>query len=299
MNVVKVSIITLTYNNWRLLDKAIASVANQVVDARYKIEYLVVDDGTCDFNIDYVTCLLDKSGINYRIIVNEHNVGTVASFNNAIKNSTGDIILPLSADDEFYDNDVVNDIADAFCNTSSYIVTGLRVPMSTEGEGRIMPEREEWHLFDKPEVLLKKIIVHGNLISGASTYYHRDVFNLLGCFDINYKLLEDYPFYIKALSAGLKIELLKRKVIRFSCDGVSSPNKKNEILAKDYIFLWGNILIRNDINFLEKRRVYFFHCLDYMQKKKKCWKYIDALLALFVYKVVRVIKRIFRKSRCW
>ena len=46
----KISIITLTYKNWRLLDRAIDSVKLQIIENKYEVEYFIVDDGTEDFD---------------------------------------------------------------------------------------------------------------------------------------------------------------------------------------------------------------------------------------------------------
>lgn len=288
-NVSKISIITLTYKNWRLLEKAITSVVNQVVDQKYKIEYLIVDDGTDDFNVDYVSALLNNTGLDYQIIVNQHNIGTVQSFNNAIKKSSGDLIIPLSADDEFYDCYVLNDIAAEFDRTDAYVITGLRVPILNSIECQSLPSNRDYALFNDAKLLLMKILV-GNIISGASTYYRRELFDSVGYFDETYRLLEDYPFYIELLSAGINIALLKRKVIKYGMSGISAAGSMNPVLRKDFLRLYKKILTRTDLGVLNRRSILYLNIMSKREKLLNSWKYPDLFLLIAFNKIFSTIK---------
>lgn len=289
MNISKITIITLTYKNWRLLDKAIKSVVNQVVDQKYKIEYLIVDDGTVDFDASYVSSLLVNSNLNYRIIVNKINVGTVASFNNAIRQSTGDIIMPLSADDVFYDSNVVNDIVNEFSMTDAKIITGYKVLMSDALELDCFPKEKVINLFSNRKKLLKYVLCRGNIISGASTYYLKSVFNDIGFFDEHYRLLEDYPFYIKALSNGIDINFYRRKVICFGDKGVSSVGKVNQILGNDYKILLSRIINNSNLSFFEKRFVIYSRMKSEKQRYLHSWLYPEQFTYFVIFKLARFV----------
>lgn len=290
MYVKKISIITLTYKNWYLLDKAIASVASQLINKNYEVEYLIVDDGTQDFDTQYVLSLLSGTCLNYRIIINPVNMGTVASFNNAIQQSTGDIIVPLSADDEFYDASVVNDIADEFMRTSAYVITGLRVPVEGNQEKSSLPNKEDLKLFSNSHALLKRLLVYGNIISGASTYYHRDVFNRLGLFDTRYRLLEDYPFFVKILSQNERIFLLNRKTIKYGICGVSAKGSVSPSLRKDYMALYKFILNSFNLNVLEKRWIVFSRVFNNAEKIKNSWLYPEQVCFFIFIKIYRLLR---------
>lgn len=254
MNSIKLTIITLTYNNWRLLPRAIESLSNQCLLDNSGIEYLVVDDGTSDFDSEYVGGLLTKLPFNSRIILNSNNVGTVESFNRALKHANGEIIIPLSADDELYDSNVLSDILNVFSDEKVYLATGLRVAVVNGKEIESFPLAKDRALFYDKNALLKKLLCDGNIISGASTYYRKGIFDIIGDFDNRYKLLEDYPFYIKALSNGFDIKLLERNVIRYGTKGVSSNVHVNPALKSDLRTLHKEILSRNDLNYSERRR---------------------------------------------
>ena len=253
----KISIITLTYNNWRLLDTAINSVNTQKIDAKYEVEYLIVDDGTVDFNMEYVQSLLNKSQFTTKVIVNKLNLGTVASFNQAIRKSRGDIIIPLSADDEFYNENVVSDIINYFDEHNSMIITGIREAKLNRTTIVKLPLSRFHHLFETPKKLLKELVINGNVISGASTYYRREIFEKIGFFDENYFLLEDYPFYIKCLKEGGMIDFLSKPVIKYSVKGISNAANMHPLLKSDYARLNDKMMQEYPLTILDKRRFIF------------------------------------------
>ncbi|MGU5558852.1 glycosyltransferase [Aeromonas caviae] len=289
MYVKKISIVSLTYNNSSLLTKAINSVANQIIDEKYQIEYLVVDDGSLNFDMINISSYLNCTNLNYTIIVNTENLGIVKSLNRAIKASTGDIIIPLSADDEFYDSTVLNDIVEEFNRTQAYLMTGIRTLISDGSELAQLPNGKLHHLFARPSALLKRIMVQGNIISGASTYYHRKCFEEFGVFDEKCRLIEDYPYYIKVLSAGIGIHLFKRKVIKYGANGISSSGK-NSILKKDYSVILNRILERDDLQFFEKRFIKYTRLIESKDRFLQVYKYPEQALFFLLYKLLVFIR---------
>lgn len=278
MNVKKISIITLTYKNWHLLDNAISSVASQIVESQYELEYLIVDDGTNDFDKEYINSLLCQTKLNYRIIVNPENMGTVASFNNAIRQSQGDIIIPLSADDMFFDPSVVMSIVNMFKGGDDLIITALRYISNGRELDYVLPTPKDRNFFGDSKKLLKKIMLFGNIISGACTYYHRQVFDKLGCFDETYRLLEDYPYYLRALSSGINIKLMDRITIIYNDNGLSSKGRISDVLLRDYLRLHENNLKTYKLNFFEKRYIIYNKIYSRQQRIKSALLYFDQVV---------------------
>ncbi len=253
----KVSIIMMTYNNWRLIEDAILSVYEQ----SYKnIELIISDDGTLDFDLNYVNNMLNISTnktLKSVVIVNKDNVATVKNFNSAIREAKGDLIIPLSADDIFSDSNVVSDIVHEFNIRKCKILTGLRKSINATKYTKSLPEINKRKYFIDRNTSLYRLMVDGNFISGASTYYHRSVFDFIGFFDEKYRLLEDYPFYIKALSHGVNIALFEREVIQYGLGGVSTSKVKHPALIDDTKKLVLNILQDNSLSLFDRRKVFY------------------------------------------
>jgi len=265
----KVTIVTLTYNNWRLLSSAIKSVYEQKLPNGIYIEYLILDDGTEDFDFGFVNRCVEaqvNKNINCKILQNNKNLGTVASFNKAIQLSTGDVILPLSADDVFYDENVVHDVLKEFINSNSSVITTLRVPDINGSEECSLPAKSEYYLFDNIDKLLHRMSLKGNLISGACTYYRRRLFDDFGGFNEAYFLLEDYPFFLMLLMSGEPILLYKRKSIKYGVNGVTSNAEKHPALIKDSKMVIDFIERNYKFNYFESRFFYFNQQLESKQR---------------------------------
>ncbi|PKH01849.1 hypothetical protein CXF72_14920 [Psychromonas sp. MB-3u-54] len=283
----KISILTLTYNNSHLLGKAISSVNRQIISSKYKVEYLVVDDASSNLNIENVKSKLEDCPFKYRLIVNPQNLGTVKSFNRAILESVGEIIIPLSADDEFYDEYVVSNIIDEFEKSQALILTGIRVPVKDDKELNDLPLIKDRLFFQARTSLLNRIVLKGNIISGSSTYYHKQAFEKLGLFEEHYKLLEDFPFYVKALANNVDIHFFNRKVIRYSTGGISDSATMSPILKDDFIKSYRYIISLDFLGYWQSRFIFYSKILNRNDKRKvsNLLRYPEQYLYSFFLKV--------------
>jgi GT2 family glycosyltransferase len=174
-----VSIIIPIYNYGIQFEKALQSVFNST----YKnIEIVIVDDGSTN---TYVKLKLEsvKDHPNIKII-HQENQGPSAARNNGIKNSTGDLILPLDADDmvqpdyiQLCVNILKNNkkISPVYCDTHHI------------GQTQGIEVRPEWSL----ERLNK-----GPFIVNCSMF-HREAFDKCDGYDVELKGWEDYDLWIR------------------------------------------------------------------------------------------------------
>ena len=100
----KISIITVTKNSQKYLEKNILSVVNQNYK---KYEHIIIDGKSTDKTIDIVNKHKDK----IKYFISEKDKGLYDAMNKGIKKSTGDIIGILNSDDIYYKRTlkVVND----------------------------------------------------------------------------------------------------------------------------------------------------------------------------------------------
>ncbi|MBV7405702.1 glycosyltransferase [Enterobacter sp. ENT03] len=289
----KISIVTLTYKNWRYLNTAIESVSNQLINNSMSVEYIIVDDGTEDFDYDLINKILrEKCPFDFKIVQNQTNVGTVKSFNNAIQHCSGDIIIPLSADDQFYSHDVVSNIAEKFSDPNVEILTTLRVPVMNGKELASRPLPHERQLFKNSKKLLNYLITHGNFISGAATTYRKSTLERLDYFDERYRLLEDYPFYVKALTNHIEIYFMPIKGIKYGMDGISAPGKMNPQLRNDYKKFYKFVLESYPLSLFWKRKILYAKMFSRAEKTnvRNIVKYPEQFLITTYQKITRSIK---------
>lgn len=109
--------------------------------------------------------------------------------------------------------------------------------------------------------MLKTLAIRGNFISGACTYYRRAFLEEIGGFDESYVLLEDYPFYLRALNQGHAIGFLDSITMKHQVGGVSSRNQKEMHPALKHDFSEARKWIKRNVPFTkyERRMFNFFN----------------------------------------
>lgn len=114
----KISIITISYNSQKTIEKTILSILGQ---SYRPLEYVLVDGGSKDGTIELIKKYipeLEKAGIevNYK---SEPDKGISDAFNKGIQRSSGDIIGIINSDDQLMDEALMK-IADAFAPTGFF-----------------------------------------------------------------------------------------------------------------------------------------------------------------------------------
>ncbi len=278
-----VSVIILTYKNFSGIEKNLNSIFEQNYP---NIEIIISDDCSENFDSNYINKLIENKSNNIKkieILKNTKNLGTVKNFNGAIKKSTGDYIFPLSQDDFFYSKDTITKIVDSF--GESLVISGIRKVVSKDGvEKGELPSIEERKIL-KYKKLYNYLILNGNLISGASTYYKREVFDKYDFFDENLFLLEDMPYYLKLIRNNENIKILDFSTIKYGDNGVSSF--KNPLLRKDYMNLY----------FRESNEVkgYLKRYLKYRYKKFNANNEIERIITNIQYLEAFLFKKFIKR----
>ena len=239
-----VTVKILTYNNFDYLEQTIESVFSQDYP---NIELMLSDDGSLNYDIGYIEKLISKKTDNIknvRIIHHEENIGIVRNFNNCIKNASGDYFIGLASDDMFYDEFVISNVVDYFKKTKALIITSRKSVYDNEmqKEIEILPKKSDIeYLLDNKKLLFERLCF-SNFISGAGTFYSKELFDKYGMFDEKYNLIEDYPYYLKLVRKGEPVFFYDEITIKYRLGGVSTSGKANIKLSNDRIRI-----IRNEI----------------------------------------------------
>ncbi len=226
----KISVITIVYNDVKNILKTINSVFNQY--SKNMIEYIVIDglsnDGTSKIiseNIQHI----DK-------YVCEKDAGIYDAMNKGLKLASGDFVIFLNSGDEFYSNDtvshVINSIENCACNP--IIVYGSYLE---KGERCIIPCR-------KPNK-----IWYGMIASHQSIFYNLKFLRQHNLkYDIAYRIAADYKLTLEVLTINKDCYLkLNECISKFDTTGISSTNAnlglKEANRARREILKYGNFKI--------------------------------------------------------
>lgn len=174
----KVSIVLPTYNGAKYIRQSIDSCLNQTYS---NIELVIVDDCSTDNTAEIVRSYTDER---IRYIRNETNLRLPCSLNVGFKNSTGEY-LTWTSDDNFYDKEAImgmltflkNNNAD-FVYCDYFVFENDSLEDKRNGEGSY-----------------SDISLHNCV--GACFLYSRNVKQVIGEYDPDMELLEDYDYWVR------------------------------------------------------------------------------------------------------
>lgn len=179
----KISIITIVYNNVNYIESCIQSVLSQT----YKnIEHIVIDGGSTDGTQEVVIPYLPKLGY-YK---SEKDNGLYNALNKGINVATGDIIGILHSDDLFYDVDTLEKIVESFKSNDIDLLyaNGLYV----ERDNQINVKR-----IYKSKPFKYKYLNFGWIPLHTTIYVKKELFKKYGLYDESYSIASDYEISLR------------------------------------------------------------------------------------------------------
>ena len=204
----KVSIITVVWNNKDTIEDAIESVLGQT----YKnIEYIIIDGGSTDGTVDLIKKYEDK--IAYW--VSEPDKGIYDAMNKGLKVATGEYISILNADD-YYEEDAISLSLETILKTNSdYSYANARM------------------LGEKSSVVIKPINPLDEQIYFQMPYPHvsllikSSIYREFGFYDTTYKIAGDHDFAVKVYTKGYRGIYIDKVICNLHEGGISSTFDAN------------------------------------------------------------------------
>ncbi|KAB2870183.1 MAG: glycosyltransferase, partial [Bacteroidales bacterium] len=208
----RVSIITVVYNNSSTIKSAIESVLSQT----YKdIEYIVVDGASTDGTVD----IIKEYGDRIDKFVSEPDKGIYNAMNKGIKLSTGDIVGILNSDDFFTNNSIIQNIVDSFDNDIDAIYGDIQF-VDPNNLNKIVR-------YYSSERFKRSSFKYGFMPAHPSFYVRRKFYEELGLYKEDYKIGADYELLVRFLYCNnLKTKYLKFPFVCMRTGGVSNQNFK-------------------------------------------------------------------------
>lgn len=204
----KLSIITINYNNAEGLKKTFESVLSQTYSG---IEYIVIDGGSSDESKEIINKHLDK--INYW--VSEKDKGVYHAMNKGIAKAQGEYLLFLNSGDCFI-NETVLEEAFNFQFDESIVYCDVRNIISKL-------------IISFPDQLTFSHFYHAT-INHQSTFIKKQLFLDHGMYNEAYSIASDWEFFIKCIF--LKLEStrhLRLVLVDFDFEDGISANPENSI----------------------------------------------------------------------
>lgn len=223
------SLIVVCYNNGEYLEQCLDSILIQ--DYPF-IELVVCDDGSKVFDVeyfnDYIKSHKQNNLYNYFVYTNGKNLGTVKNLNNALLKCHGDYYKIIAADDMLYDSHVLTSVIKNLDSSPEGVIVGdvLNCDISMRPLGKWKNNfisSMECRNFIKNFSLL----TIRNYIPAGGIFFTKQFWNKFGPYDERFRLLEDWPMWLKVFSAGGEILYFSQLVVKYRESGgvVASGNK--------------------------------------------------------------------------
>ena len=218
-----ISIITVNYNNLDGLKKTFKSVQDQ---EGIDFEHIIIDGNSDDGTKEYLDSIDHK--VDYTI--SEPDSGVYHAMNKGIEKATGDYVLFLNSGDHFHATHSLKN-AIPFLNQKDIIYFDLQVI-----------ENENIFIKTYPDVLSFSYFVEDTLPHPA-TFIKKSVFETVGLYDQNLKILSDWKFFIHAICKyGFSYKKVSEPLSTFYIGGMSSDPKnyalkvkeREQVLEQDY-----------------------------------------------------------------
>ncbi len=211
----KISIVTICYNNENDIRPTIESVVNQTYQ---NIEYIVIDGASNDNTVSIISEYQRKISR----FISEPDNGIYDAINKGIKVATGDVVGLIHAGDELFDNSVIEKISGYFKSKNIDALYGHSMIYSQDGN-RIV------RINKSPKFNLK-LFRMGWFPSHQSFYAKKELFDKFGYYNLKYKIAADYELILRFLYIQkVKVHLLDNYIVKFKLGGTSSSSMKNII----------------------------------------------------------------------
>ena len=232
-----VSVWILVYNNHEDVARSVEGIMAQTYD---NLQVIISDDGSNNYDSSVLLGyreIIEKRFSNVKILCNKTNVGTVKHINNVITESDGVYMMPCSSGDVFYDKDTVKKTVNYMTERKALFMAGRHEDVYLNGDEVIRKKTRPACIFPflfkfVPGLMHKYMLSVKNVISGCAVCYSRALFDKYGCFDEQYRLLEDFPYYLMLLEKGEKIHFTNRPFVKHMMGGVSNGDV-NPLVLKD------------------------------------------------------------------
>lgn len=205
----KLSIITINFNDRVGLDKTIQSVTNQTFK---DFEYIVIDGASTDGSVDVIKKYADR----LTHWVSEPDTGIYNAMNKGTRLAQGEYCLYLNSGDFLAADDVlekafshnfVEDIVS--CNCLDF------------------DERHEWLKVPPRNVSLFTFM--GGSLPHPTSFIKRDLLNRLGGYNESYRIMSDWCFFLDAtIIHNCSYRTLDVLLSKFNCYGISSTSSASE-----------------------------------------------------------------------
>lgn len=217
----KISIITITYNAEKVLEKTILSVLQQT---NHDFEYIIIDGNSKDSTVSIIKkyeqkiaegCFPGVDSAQFKWI-SEPDQGIYDAMNKGIKHATGDFVWFMNAGDKIYSTETLQQIQELLdIEPECDFIYGQSIMINEMEE--IVGEMKKI----APRKISKKSFLNGLVICHQSMLVHKSI---ASAYSLDYKIASDYDWTVKAIEKSVCQGYIDQYLSRYLTAGISAQN---------------------------------------------------------------------------
>ncbi|WP_299684318.1 glycosyltransferase family 2 protein [uncultured Dokdonia sp.] len=212
----KISIITINYNNANGLKKTLESVACQTYT---DIQHVIVDGNSTDGSKD----VLQDYGFASTIKISEPDTGIYNAMNKGIRNASGDYLLFLNSGDSLRSESSITSMVPVLKGGKDMYYGDLAMQSETSEKIRKYPDTLSFYYF-----------FHAGSLPHPSLFFKNTLFKTVGLYKEKFKIVADWDYYVNALfNHNATYEHVAIIVSNFDTYGISSTSEHQKVVAEE------------------------------------------------------------------
>ena len=209
------TIVTVCWNSGKTISRTIESILQQSFK---DYEYIIVDGGSTDNTLDIIKHFEPQFNGRLRY-KSETDKGIYDAFNKGIERATGRYVWLVNSDDYIENNALqkLYELVKDYNSGKEPIISGIMKCVSENNEVL-------YQVKSSPE---KVAAAYRNNTMGTihpATIVPKRIYDIVGLYDINYKIIGDIDWFKRAYKAGMPIVFADFVITNFMVGGVSTAS---------------------------------------------------------------------------
>lgn len=209
MNAIKISVITIVYNDVKHIEGTILSVVNQTYP---DLEYIIIDGGSKDGTVD----IIKKYSGKLSYWVSEKDKGIYDAMNKGLRVATGDFVWFINSGDKIHEANTIEKFIGTI-DKETDVVYGETVLINDSGDILGMRRKKA------PENLTWRSFFTGMMVCHQSVLVRREIAPV---YNEKYRLSADFEWVLVSLKKARKIVNTYQILSRYLEEGATTQNHK-------------------------------------------------------------------------
>lgn len=228
MNNITISVVIPTYNFEKIILECLESLESELKDI---YEIIISDDCSTDKTLELCSQWKNKleNKANITILESNLNEGVVKNINKGCKIAKGEWIKLLAGDDILIKDSMKSIKEFIQANKGAKVICSRVIPFYKNKQECIylksLPQNKNFY-FNSPQKQLKELL-ENNCIVAPGVIIKNSLLKEMCYFDEKFKMVEDYPFWIKLLKNNIKFYFLDKEIVLYRQSENSVSGKMN------------------------------------------------------------------------